>query len=57
MAQNTKPELPAVNGIVKKRLGPITYLIETTAGLLRKRHIDHLRSMGTNSETCPVNPL
>ena len=53
MARNPRPGLPAVSGIVKKHLGPLTYLIETTAGLLWKRHIDHLRSVGTNSETEP----
>ena len=53
MAWNPRPGLPAVSGIVKKRLGPLTYLIETTAGFLWKQHIDHLRSVGTNSETEP----
>ena len=40
MARNPKPWLPAVSGIVKKHLRPLTYLIETTAGLLWKWHIN-----------------
>ena len=35
--------MPAV---VKKRLGPLTYLIQTQDGLIWKRHIDYLKSLG-----------
>ena len=46
MAKNNKQGLPYVPAVVKKRLGPLTYLIETQDGLTWKRHIDHLKSLG-----------
>ena len=45
MAKNNKQGMPFVPGIVKKKLGPLTYLIETQEGLTWKRHIDHLKSL------------
>ena len=48
MACNPKPGFPAVAAIVKKRLGPVTYLVETNSGQHWRRHIDHLKSVGTN---------
>ena len=47
MANNPKPGFPAVAAVIKKRLGPLTYLVETHSGQQWKRHIDHLRSVGT----------
>ena len=45
MAKNNKQGTPFVPGVVKKKLGLLTYLIETQDGLTRKRHIDHLKSL------------
>ena len=47
MASNPKPRYPAVAAVVKKRFGPLTYLVETQSGKLWKCHIDHLWSVGT----------
>ena len=38
MASNPKRGYPAVAAVVKKRLGPLTYLVETQSGQLWKRH-------------------
>ena len=38
-----------VPGVVKKKLGPLTCLIETQDGLTWKRHIDHLNSLSHNA--------
>jgi len=46
MARNNKRRMPDVPGRVKKRLGPLTYLIETDTGQIWKRHVDHLKSLG-----------
>ena len=48
MAKNNKQGMPFVPGVVKKKLGPLTYLIETQDGLTWTRHIDHLKSLGHN---------
>ena len=48
MANNPKPDFLAVAAVIKKRLGPLTYLVETHSGQKWKHHTDHLRSMGTN---------
>ena len=60
MAKNNKLRMPDVLAKIKKRLGPLTYLIETESGQLWRRHIDHLKSLGrasspqTNEEEQPV---
>ena len=46
MARNNKAGMPYVPGKVKKKIGPLTYLIETENGQIWKRHIDHLKSLG-----------
>jgi len=46
MARNNKRGMPDVPERLKKRLGPLTYLIETDTGQIWKRHIDHLKSQG-----------
>ena len=48
MAKNNKQGMPFEPGVVKKKLGPLTYLIETQDGLTWTRHIDHLKSLGHN---------
>lgn len=46
MAGNNKPRMPDVLAKVKRRLGPLTYLVETKSGQIWKRHTDHLKSLG-----------
>ena len=48
MAKNNKQGKPFVLGVVKKKLGPLTYLIETKDGLTWKIYTDHLKSLGHN---------
>ena len=57
MANNPKPGFPAVSAIIKKHLGPLTYLVETQSGQLWKRHIDHRRSVGTNISSSVTEEL
>ena len=40
--------MPFMPGVVKKKLGPLTYLIETQDVLIWTRHTDHLKSLGHN---------
>ena len=53
MARNNKPRMPDVLDKVTKRLGPLTYLVETESGQIWKRHIDHLKSL--HQENVPNN--
>ena len=43
MARNFRQGEKWIPGIIVKRLGPLTYLIELKQGLRWTRHIDHLR--------------
>ena len=45
MARNNQPRIPDVIAKVTKRVGPLTYLVETESGQIWKRHIDHLKSL------------
>ena len=45
MARNNQPRMPDVLAKVTKRVGPLTYLVETESGQIWKRHIDHLKSL------------
>ena len=37
--------MPDVLAKVTKRVGPLTYLVETESGQIWKRHMDHLKSL------------
>ena len=50
MAHNMRPGPDWVPAVVIERLGPLTYLVETTDHLLWKRHIDLLRELKVNSQ-------
>ena len=45
MARNLRPGADWVPAVVVERLGPLTYLVETSDRLLWKRHIDLLREL------------
>ena len=45
MARNLRPGADWVPAVVVERLGPLTYLVETSERLLWKRHIDHLQEL------------
>ena len=51
MARNMRPGSDWVPAVVIERLGPLTYLVETTKHLLWKRHIDLLRELKMDSQT------
>ena len=42
-----RPGAKWVPGVIKKQLGPLSFLVEVEKGILWKRHIDHL----LNNET------
>ena len=44
MAHNYRPGNKWVPGILKKQLGPVTFLVETEQGQIWKRHIDQLQN-------------
>ena len=50
MAHNMHHGPDRVPAVVIERLGPLTYLVETTDHLLWKRHIDLLRELKVNSQ-------
>ena len=50
MARNMRPGPDWVPAVVIERLGPLTYLVETTDHLLWKRHIDLFRELKVNSQ-------
>ena len=50
MVRNMHPGPDWVPAVVIERLGPLTYLVETTDHLLWKRHIDLLRELKVNSQ-------
>ena len=41
-------------GVVTRRLGPLTYLIQLTDGTVWRRHLDQLRERGEESEIEPT---
>lgn len=45
MARNLRPGTEWVPAVVVERLGPLTYLVETSEHLIWKRHIDLLREL------------
>ena len=47
MVRNLRPGTKWVPGVIKKQLGPLTFLVEVEKGILWKHHIDHLRDNGT----------
>ena len=49
MARNLRPGPDWVPAVVVERLGPLTYLVETTDRLMWKRHVDLLRELSARS--------
>ena len=47
MARSNVAGAPDVKAVVRKRLGPLMYEIQTDTGLIWKRHVDHLKGLGT----------
>ena len=50
MARNMRPGPDWVPAVVIERLGPLTYLVETSDHLLWKRHVDLLLELKINSQ-------
>ena len=47
MARSNVAGTPDVKAVIRKRLGPLMYEIQTDTGLIWKRHVDHLKGLGT----------
>ena len=47
MARSNVAGAPDVKAVVRKRLGPLMHEIQTDTGLIWKRHVDHLKGLGT----------
>ena len=54
MAKNNKQGLPYMPAVVKKKLGSLTYLIQTQDGLTWKRHIEYLKGLGHDVTVTPL---
>ena len=46
-----------IPGVIIRKLGPVTYDVETTQGRTVKRHIDQIRLCNNTMETTEVPPL
>ena len=46
-----------IPGVVIRKLGPVTYDVETTQGRTVKRHIDQIRLRNNTMETTEVPPV
>ena len=59
MVRNKRPGKKWAPGVIKKQLGPLTFLVEVEKGILWKRHIDHLLDNATShtvtSTSTPVD--
>ena len=44
MMKNFRPGPDWIPGTIVSKLGPLSYLVETTDHQLSRRHIDHLKS-------------
>ena len=47
MARSNVVGTPGVKAVIRKRLGPLMYEIQTDTGLIWKRHVNHLKGLGT----------
>ena len=63
MARNFRPGATWIPAVVRKKLGPLTYLVEQKEGKFCRRHVDHLRPYHSTTmeeaqpseyETCPT---
>ena len=53
MAISNVAGTPDVKAVIRKRLGPLIYEIQTDTGLIWKRHVDHLKDLGTVVSDAP----
>ena len=57
MARNLRPGPAWVPAVVVERFGPVSYRVETSDQQLWKRHVDHLKGCGVNSEENQTDPF
>ena len=57
MARNLRPGPAWVPAVVVERFGPVSYRVETSDQQLWKRHVDHLKGCGVNSEENQTDPV
>ena len=55
MVKNFHSDPTWVPGVVIQKLAPLTYLVEVQGGLKWKRHIDHIKSLGSKEVNEPNN--
>ena len=51
MARNFRPGRKYLPGVVVRRLGPLTFLVEVKDGLMCRRHVDHLKPLQESPST------
>ncbi len=44
-SSNFRPGRKYLPGVVVRRLGPLTFLVEVKDGLMRRQHVDHLKPL------------
>ena len=54
MAKNLRPGPDWVPAVVVEKLGPLSYLVETSESILWRRHVDHLKERVTRENTQPA---
>ena len=57
MVQNFRDGPKWVCGVVIKRKGPVTYLVQVENGTVWKRHVDHVRSRGRVDKSDALLPV
>ena len=57
MVKNFRTGPPWVPGIIVQQLGPLTYMIEVSAGKFWKRHVDHVKDYSSKGlSSAPESP-
>ena len=51
MARNFRPRIKYLPGVVVRRIGPLTFLVEVKDGLMWRRHVDHLKPLQESPST------
>ena len=55
MVKNFCSDPTWIPGVIIQKLAPLTYLVEVQGGLKWKRHIDHIKSLGSKKVSEPNN--
>ena len=55
MVKNFRSDPTWVSGVIIQKLAPLIYLVEVQGGMKWKRHVDHIKSLGSKEINEPAN--